>query len=139
MTYASQADLVARYGHDEIVQLSDHEPIGAIDTDTVGRALTDADETINSYVGSRYKVPLTPVPRFVVKLAADIARYYLHRHGVPDNVQQAYDDAIAFLKDIGVGKASLDAAGVEAPTANRNEVKISGPPRVMSRDSLRGL
>ena len=52
MTYASQADLVGRYGESMLVDLTDRAepPAGEIDAGVVTRALEDTDAAINGYL-----------------------------------------------------------------------------------------
>lgn len=118
MTYATQTDLVDRFGSAELVQLTDRATpaTGAIDTAVLGKALADADDTINSYLSIRYALPLASAPAILKRLAADIARYALYEDRVTEAVQKRYDDAIRFLKDVAAGRASVgpDGAGAEA-------------------------
>ncbi|TDP46069.1 gp436 family protein [Zavarzinia compransoris] len=139
MTYATADDLNTRFGAAEIVQLSDHAHAGAIDTGVVARALVDADDLINSYVASRYAVPLTPVPPIVVKWACDIARLYLYRDGVPEDVRRAYDNAVKMLGEVTSGAMTLAAGGVDAAASAAQGVKVMAPPRVFFRDALRAF
>ena len=137
MPYATQANLVDRFGETELVQLTDRAtpPAGTIDATVVTRALTDADNKINSYLAARYTLPFASVPEILLQLACDIARYYLYEDRVTEIVQKRYDNAIAQLRDISAGKASLglDAEGdVAAPAAGGGPV-ASGGDRVFTR------
>lgn len=138
MTYAVQQDLIDRFGADELVQLTDraNPPTGQIDTTVVARALTDADEMVNSYVAKRYDLPLASVPGLVKRLACDTARYFLHGQSATEQVVKAHDQAIEQLKDIAAGRAVLDIAGAEPAPAGAT-VEISAPERVFSNDTLR--
>jgi phage gp36-like protein len=79
MSYATVTELITRFGEAELIQLTDRDGGGAINQAVVAAALTDADALINGYVSARYTVPLSPVPPVITKIAADIARYTLHR------------------------------------------------------------
>jgi phage gp36-like protein len=116
MSYATQADLVTRYGEREILQATDkaNPPAGAIDAATVAGALADADALVDSYLGNRYAVPLATTPARVVDLACVIARYRLHEARATDRMRRDYEDAIAFLRDVAAGRAMLP--GVSEPT-----------------------
>ncbi|TIX53018.1 MAG: DUF1320 domain-containing protein, partial [Mesorhizobium sp.] len=80
MTYAVRQDLVDRFGATELMQLTDRTnvPPSMIDDVVVGRALADADGVIDGYIGKQFKLPLSVVPPVLVKVASDLARYYLH-------------------------------------------------------------
>ncbi len=109
MTYASQADLETHFGTLELIQLTDRAtpPADAIDVAVLGHAQAAADAEIDGYLAGRYAVPLSPVPPRVVDLACDITRYHLYTHAAPDLVAERYRAAIAFLKLVMDGKASL--------------------------------
>ena len=111
MSYAIKQNLIDRYGSDELVQLTDRSNSGLIDDTVITRALADADAEINGYLATRYTLPLSPVPAVLEKLACDLARYRLYEDQVTELVQQRYEDAIRFLRDVASGKINLDAAG----------------------------
>ena len=56
MTYALQQDLIDRFGESELIQLTDRTNVPPTDVDdvVVGRALADADGTIDGYIGKKY-------------------------------------------------------------------------------------
>ena len=139
--YATQQDLIDRFGETELVQLTDrtNRPATTIDDTVVERHLSDADELIDGYVGKLYSLPLSSVPDRLTKVACDIARYYLHGKAVEkdDPVWRAYNDAVAWLKDVAKGLVVLEADGIAPDQAGDGEVQISTPNRVFTRDSLR--
>lgn len=144
MAYATQQDLVDRFGDTELVQLSDRlDPqTGTINATIVAKALADAGELIDGYLANRYRVPVAaPVPAILLQLAADIARYKLHVNEPPDLVRKNYEDALKRLKEIGEGSFVLQAAGAEAPESQppAGGVEFSGPDRIFSNDSMRGF
>ena len=60
MIYAESADLVARFGQQEMVQLTDltNYPASTIDAARVATAIDDASALIDGYVGQVYQLPL---------------------------------------------------------------------------------
>jgi phage gp36-like protein len=68
---------------------------------------------VESYLAQRYALPLPALPEALRAKALDIAVYRLAlrrgiRPGTADEVLlQRYRDAVAFLKDVALGKASL--------------------------------
>lgn len=112
MTYATRTDLEERSGADELTQRESVLPAGA-----VVRALADADAEVNSYVASAYTVPLNPVPTNIVRIACAIARYHLLGDAVSEAASNAYKSAIAWLRDVQSGRATLmDAAPIAGNT-----------------------
>lgn len=136
MTYATQQDLVDRFGSDELIQLTDRANTGTIDSTVVSRALTDADAEINGYLATQYTLPLSSVPAVLVRLACDIARYQLSADRVTDSVRDRYKDAVAFLKSLSKGEAQLGVATGEAAKPTESGVAFTGPNRVFNREKL---
>lgn len=116
-TYATQDDLIARFGVDELVQLTDRSMAQAIDEAAVAAALTDAQATIDAYLASRYATPVTPSPALLVRFCADIARYLLHGNAATEAVRKAHDDAVRMLRDLSTGAAVLPGAAAADPTS----------------------
>ena len=143
MTYATQQDLVDRFGQTELIQLTDRVniPVSTIDPVVVGRALDDASALIDSYLTKVVKLPLAVVPDVLVKTAADIARYYLHGKTADKDspVTRAYSEAVAWLRDVSRGLVELSAGGEAPAPAGGGSVKAVAPNRVFTRDSLRHL
>lgn len=138
MTYATKSLLIERFSERELVQLTDRgdEPTGEVDDTRVERALLEADNLINSYVGTRYPLPFVLVPELLVDLACDIARFRLYQDGATEEVRERYDDALKRLTAISRGDMALDAAGVEPPSRD-DQVYADASPRVFSRDRMR--
>lgn len=139
--YATQTDLEERFGLAELVMLTDRsEPAtGEVDVTVVTRALTDADAEINAYLSARYPVPLATAPTVVVRIACDVARYFLYEDRVTDLVRKRYEDAVSLLKGIAAGKVSIgpDPAGDQTPVTGG--ASFSGKPRVFDRDTMGGF
>jgi phage gp36-like protein len=127
--------MVERFGDAEIQQLTDKNNTGAIDATILGNALADADATIDGYLAARYTMPLSSVRASIPKRAADLARYYLYGLQVPEKVQAAHDDAMAWLLQVSKGIIEL---GVDQPTLNAevSSFSMSANPRVFSSNLL---
>ncbi len=137
MTYATQQDLVDRFGNDELIQLTDRDNTGAIDAMVVSRALGDADAEINGYLAAQYTLPLASVPAVLVRLACDIARYQLSADRVTESVRDRYKDAVAFLKSLSKGEAQLGVETGQPAQPTESGVAFTGPGRVFNREMLR--
>lgn len=135
MTYATQQDLIDRFGNDELLQLADRDGNSILDAEIIAKALSDADTLIDSHVGVRYDLPLVSTPALLNQLASDIARYRLYKDGATEQVNDRYKDALRQLRAIAAGTAVLDIAG-DQPTAAGAVVKSSGPARIFTDKTL---
>jgi phage gp36-like protein len=143
MTYCTKQDLIDRFSERELIQLTDrtNTPASTVDDVVVDRALGDATALIDGYIGKVYTLPLATVPDMLVKLSADIARFYLHGEGVEKDspIRIAYNDAMAYLRDVAKGLIQLIdvGSGETPPAAGGGQVQVISPPKIFSRDSLR--
>ncbi|MCK9987645.1 MAG: hypothetical protein AzoDbin1_04117 [Azoarcus sp.] len=165
MIYATVADMIARYGERELVQLTDvtNIPPSTIDTPRVETKLTDAAAFVDGYVGQVYRLPLAgcaqpvtvpgtdPVyvaPPVLTRLTCDLARYYLYDDLAPENeVYRRYKAAVRELEAIATGAAQLacpwggspgELIGADAQSGG-NEVSYSFSERQITDDTLRGF
>ncbi|KAB2921672.1 MAG: DUF1320 domain-containing protein [Dechloromonas sp.] len=139
MTYATQADLEAVFGIEDLIELTDqNRPQVAIDAGRVAVALRDASGKINAYLAARYQIPLTPVPEAINRTCVEIAWYYLHASSMGGEVQRRYDRAIKFLEAVASGTATLTDVGAPA-SGGGGEVLIDAAPAVFDADSLAGF
>ena len=124
MQYATQQDLIDRFGERELIQLTD--PDGASIAGTkVESALLDAHALADGKLSRVYAVPLegcrkpapqpdnvhavdmVPPPQ-LVRIVCDVARYYLYDDLAPESeVVARYKQAVAELDAIAAGKAQL--------------------------------
>ena len=137
MTYATQQALVDRFGELEILQLTARDTVGSIDAEVVASALADADELIDSYIAARAALPLATVPERLVRVAGDIARYFLHADAPTEQVRTAYKDSLTWLRDVAAGKATLGDDGVTAAGPASATIEFVGDDRLMSRTGLK--
>jgi phage gp36-like protein len=104
----------------------------------MARAIDDAQTEIDAYLSSRYTVPLPTPPAVLMRFTSDIARYGLYEDNAKDEVRQRYEDAIAFLKAIAAGKASLGPGEGDAPLPTGGGVEMVTAGKVFGRRE-RGL
>lgn len=141
MTYATLPDMIAEYGEQKIVQLTDRSRprLNAVDEAVLGRALADADAEINGYLEVRYPLPLTAVSPDLVRNACYIAYFRLFKDTVPPEVRTAYEDAVSWLNKVSAGRVRLVGLSVEsAQPVAAGRVIVSGEARAFSRKSLEG-
>jgi phage gp36-like protein len=138
MAYAQQSDLSpTRISASELVQLTDDTNSGLANAAVVTNVLNGASALIESYCGQRYTVPLQPSQQ-LLDLCLDIAEYklYLRRKRMKTDVRQAYEDAIAFLKDVSSGKARLDQPTTATPQVGAGDVQVTRVPERFTDDHL---
>jgi len=136
VTYATQQNMIDRFGEQELIELTDHANTGAINATVLGQALADADAEINAYLTSRYTLPLVSVPPVLVKFAADVARYQLYDTRATEMVKARYDDAIKFFKMLANGSVSLGLDPVNQPVADVGGVQVNAGARVFNAANL---
>lgn len=145
MAYATQADIEKQYSADAVLLVAeDPDNVGQVDTEKVTDNLLSADGVIDGYAEKAgYAVPIAPVPNIVREMVVDIALYRMSTEAtLTDEKRQRYEDAIAFLKDVAKGLASLPgvpvAAPPEAPAGTRVPGRVSGGDRQFTRDTQAG-
>jgi phage gp36-like protein len=111
MLYAIQQDFVDAFGESEAIMLTNLDTPNAteISSAPMDSALRRASNLIDTYCGSRYSLPLNPLPEVVNGYCLDIARYFLDRVRDREDVRQRYEDAIKYLEQVCKGQISLGA------------------------------
>ncbi len=106
----------------------------------INESLTAATNLIDSYLAQQYSLPLaqsqvdtSPIPR----TCGDIARYELSDDQAAEPVTQRYDRALRWLLHIAKGAATLGPG--EPEPAGGGAVVVSGPDRIFTRNSMKGL
>ena len=132
--YASVADMLSRFGEQDLILLTDREGRAeSIDNNVLEQALNDASAEIDGYLAGRYPLPLAHVPTILNRLCCDIARYSLSTEHAPEPVEKRYQAALRFLTSVGKGELQLGLSddGEAAPSSNFAEMQSDG--RVFSR------
>ena len=119
MAYATTADLIRRFGQQELVRLTTPagEDMDGVVVATAEAALEDASAVMDSYLRKQVRTPLDLAPREVGLYCGDIARHILSTGDgkTPgEEVQKRYDEAMRWLRDVANGVVKLDADEVVA-------------------------
>ena len=144
MSYATEADLDAKWGP-ELVSLAAWDPTTEARSEArVAAALASAGATINGYLGRRYALPLNLAADgalLLMNLACDLAMGQLSNTPGARNeiVVDAEKRAIQFLRDVGDGKASVLVVAANAPDVAPNEPVLISNERLFTRDRMRAL
>jgi phage gp36-like protein len=156
MPYATQDDLLARFGENELLELTDRDntPPADINPARIDVAIADAVSEIDGYLAQRYRLPLTGcqdgsggmvAPPRLTALACDIAHYNLYHDLAPEHeVYRRYQAAIETLAAIASGDLLLacplgDAPGEILPLAGAGETAYNFAPRQVTDASLKGF
>jgi phage gp36-like protein len=139
--YCTQENLLVRFGSAELLGIADRDGDGVVDADVVTSAIETASSIIDSYIGTRYALPLVTVPATLKAICEDLARHALYTVEPMKIVTDNRDAAIARLKDISRGIASLDVP--TPPPASFSDsgiqIMVDGLDRSTSRAELRKL
>lgn len=141
MSYATITQLQDRHASDVAI-------IAASETD-LQKTVDDASATVDSYLATRYALPLAVVPSVLVRVVCDIAQYLIVGTDgglMTEERRRRYDDAIHWLRDVAKGVVDIaalitapvdaDGDGVTDPPV---QVEMTGEPRLFSRSTLRGV
>jgi phage gp36-like protein len=144
VAYSTLADIKNQLDEAVLVQLTDDEGLGIVDEDRVTRAIADADEEIDGYVGARHALPLSTVPAILRKISVDLAVYNLYTRrsiAVPEIRSERYKSCIRFLEQVGKGAISLGSEdpGGSPPGSKAPEFSTDNPDRVFDREKLEGF
>lgn len=128
MPYASQQDLIERFGEDDLIVAADRDRDGVIDAEVVETALEDAAAEIDSYLAQVYRLPLPSVPPLIRRLACDIAFHRLSPEAdtATEHRRTRYGEAVSLLKKL--AKREITLGLPEAPTS-RIKPSVSSAPR----------
>lgn len=110
--YATAADMIRQFTRREVLALTDPEDTGDIDQDILDGALRAASAEIDTYLGGRYRLPLSPAPQHLVRVCCDITRYVLtgDERQDTDTINDRYRAAVRFLELVSSGKVTLGPA-----------------------------
>ncbi len=119
MSYATRPAYETEFEASELTQLESGRA-GAF-----AQCAQDADGEINSYLATRYAVPVMPAPKQLIAVALDITRFRLHDERASELVVKRYERAVSWLRDISAGKAAL--IGDDGTPIPEAESPTSGP------------
>lgn len=160
MDYATQADMVSRFGELEMLQLTDRDRLGVIDSTVLAQALADATAYADGFLGRVYQLPLRGCaqpavagvvtylpPPVLTRVVCDLARYYLFTNADKDHeAVRRYKAATTELIGIASGETQLSCPlggppgdALHADALQEQGVAYCFAPRQMSDDNLRGF
>lgn len=133
MPYCTQADLIERFGENELLDLAADDTGLAVDASKVDGAIADASGEIDGYVSAAgYPVPLSNVPRIITAYTCDIARYRLSDDRATEQVTKRYNDAVKFLRSVAKGEVRLGIASSESAAGSAGNAIMETGRRVFN-------
>lgn len=117
--YCNIDDIKQLIPEGELIDLSDDENAGEVNSNVVNSAIEAAEEFINGHLRVRYSLPFDTVPPTIKSIAVQIARYNLYQRrfadGMPEGIANNYKDNCKTLEkirdggfDLGIASASQD-------------------------------
>ena len=150
MSYATVTDMQNRYPARDLIAISDPNN-GSIQTAVIDQALSDASVEMDSYLESRFTLPLSDPPAVLNLHCCTIAMYRLQSlrplHDLED-ARKRYDDCIKFLTKVSKGELTLGLSSdlnaeppeaVDAVLTSSDDPVGAEPRRIFDRHKLRTL
>lgn len=110
-TYTTVAEMTSRLGErlQQILNVADGADVSA--NATLLAAIASANGSVDSFLRTRYDLPLTTTPDQLIDAASAIATYNMvaRRPEIATEADVEFkNDAMRYLRDIASGKASID-------------------------------
>lgn len=160
--YASQADVRDALDSGALLRLVDDEREGytaagelrAKQQARVTKALVDAGNEADTYIGQKYDLPLPSTPPVLRGKIVDITIWNLFaRRGLAESdevVRERYKNAIRWFEKLALGNVSLplplggsgeggDGGGTGGGTPQSGSASITAQPRRFTRDTMEGF
>jgi len=114
--YCQIEDIQKFVDNHTLIQLTDDNQTGEVDSVVVEEAIIYSETLIDGYLRGRYSLPLALSPKIITYVALDLSIYrlYSRRLGtdMPESINEKYKNAIKTLEKIQKGIVSL---GIEIP------------------------
>ncbi len=123
--YVTQQHYIDTYGELELIQLTDQNNIGTIDSVVFERHLATAEDMVNQRLMSQYVIPLTVVNAEIIDIILCILRDKLHVAQNIDEVTRNYADAMKRLNEYVTGHAVIDGAETQTQSKQQTSSQTS--------------
>ncbi len=127
MAYCTIADLIARYGNEEILAIADRDEDGTPDELVIAAACDDAAAEIDARLAGRYRVPFERPAAVIRMLACDLARFRLLAGRPHEQAIERQKAAIALLDAMASGAISLPRATGATGVQFESDAPLFGP------------
>ena len=114
--YCQIEDIQKFVDNHTLIQLTDDNQTGEVDSVVVEEAIIYSETLIDGYLRGRYSLPLALSPKMITYVALDLSIYRLYSRrlstDMPESINEKYKNAIKTLDKIQKGIVSL---GIEIP------------------------
>lgn len=142
VNYATQPDLEAYFGSEELLIAADRDGSGKADPGVVTSGLTAATEEIDAYLGVTYTLPLLTIPGVLTRVCCDLAMYHMSvgSPSMTEDKEIRYERGIKWLKALTKGEVTLGLEeSTEVVTGGQSEAQITESIRRFTRETMRDL
>jgi phage gp36-like protein len=110
MAYCTVTDLKNTLPESQLIQLTDDNDTGQIDTEKLAEAIRKADDFIDGHIRGRYDLPLTTVPSMIRDISIRLSTWFLFRRSfsltLPEPLTEDYKDCVEILMRVQKGQIS---------------------------------
>lgn len=140
MTYCSLDDITSTITLDDVLQLTDDNGTGSVDTAKVDEAIAKADGLISAFIGG---ATLDTVPELIRQISVELSIYHLYKRrfvaNMPESIERGYTHAMDLLKQIQSGKLSIGVEATEQTAPDRHyKTNKTSSDRMFSKSRLGG-
>jgi len=118
--YCTLGDITSTITLDDVLQLTDDNDTGLVDTAKVDEAIAKADGLISAFIGG---VTLDTVPELIRQISVELSIYHLYKRrfaaNMPESIERGYTHAMDLLKQIQSGKLSIGVEATEQTAPDR--------------------
>lgn len=138
MPYCTLNDITSTITLEDVLQLTDDNGTGLVDTAKVDEAIAKADGLISAFIGG---VSLDTVPELIRQISVELSIYHLYKRrfaaDMPDSIERGYTNAMGLLKQIQSGKLSIGTEATEQTAPDRHyKTNKASSDRMFSRSRL---
>jgi phage gp36-like protein len=98
MAYCTESNLIEAVSEAILIQLTDDEDTGSINSDVVDLCIAKADAYIDTYLRGNHTVPISPVTEDVKQISIDMTVFYLYARRRSDSVPEAILETVKMAK-----------------------------------------
>ncbi|EML5157550.1 TPA: gp436 family protein [Morganella morganii] len=149
MSYATLADMYARYSRDALHILTDvkiddwqslsPEELQSAREHLIQVALDDSSATIDGYIDGRATLPLETVPVVLIRIACVLTRFALEEGAATEKATKDAEAAIRLLEKVSAGDVGLGLSKDAERPAGGDIAVITSQGSVWSRDKSKGF
>ncbi|MDF1592593.1 MAG: DUF1320 domain-containing protein [Desulfobacterales bacterium] len=112
MSYCTQSDIEKQIPEEILIELTDDDGAGVVDTDAVDRAIADADEEIDAFVSMQYGLPFESTPGLIRRMSVNLAICNLYARrphlDIPESRKDRCSADRKLLEQVAKGTLKLD-------------------------------